>query len=269
LACHYNAAMNNPERPARYSLEDLKAPRPTGLAVLTTLADFAIITFAVAPAALAKHLPSGFEPEVFASSDGKRSALISAVTFQDFDFRLHSCPWPKFAFGQTNYRAYVLHKGQRVAWFFGTSLATPFVLIPRYFWLLPWHHATMQFSTKWNGDICSQYELTTRGDWGSAEVILEGTDEDANCLDGFIDAEDTAVILTHPLIGCYRRRDGKVGTYNIWHDKLTMRRGVAKRANFDVFQKLGLCEANAIPHSVLLQKTTDFTIMLPPQLLPV
>jgi len=235
------------------------------MAVVTTLADFAIISFAVEPEALAKHLPAGFEPEIYIFSNGSRKSLVSAVTFRDLDFRFRACPWPKFSFGQTNYRAYALYQGKRIAWFFGTSLATPFVLIPRHLWLLPWHHADMHFDTSWNGDVCSKYELTTKAAWGDAEVELEGTSDPVGVLDGFNDDEDANVILTHPLLGYYVRRDGKVGTYGVWHDRLKMTRGLAHKAKFDVFTKLGLCGADSVPHSVLLQRDTEFTIMLPPK----
>jgi len=258
--------MNSSIRPARFLIEDLATPSLTPLSVVTTLADFAIITYAVEPSALAKHLPAGFEPEIFLLGNGTRCALVSAVTFRDLDFRLCACPWPRFSFGQTNYRAYVLHQGRRVAWFFGTSLATPFVIVPRHLWLLPWHHAKMRFSTAWREDVCARYELNTMGSWGAAELILEGTNEPGGCLDGFHDSEDTSVILTHPLVGVYLRRDGKVGTYSVWHDRLVMSRAIAKRAHFEVFQKLGLCQIGQKPHSVVVQRETEFTILLPPKL---
>jgi uncharacterized protein YqjF (DUF2071 family) len=259
--------MNYARIPVRFSQEDLVAPKPTPLAVKTTLVDFAITTFAIDPAALAKYLPSGFEPDISTLSDGNSVAFISAVTFNDLDFRLCACPWPTFSFGQTNYRAYVLYRGKRVAWFFGTSLATPFVIVPRYVWLLPWHFATMRFNTTWNGDTCSNYELTTSGAWGAVDLALQGTDEPSGCLDGFLDEEDMSVILTHPLEGYYERRDGVIGTYSIWHDRLAMHRGIAKRAYFEVFHKLGLVDHTTKPHSVLLQKRTKFTILLPPRVL--
>lgn len=255
-------------RPARFSSEDLVQPPPSALTVITTLADFAIISFAVQPAALARHLAPGFEPEVYTLSDGSKRALISAVTFRDLDFRFQTFPWAKFAFSQTNYRAYVLHRGRRVAWFFGTSLATPFVLIPRHVWQLPWHFAKMEFETSWTGELCTDYELTTTADWGAAQLSLEGTAECADCLDGFLDAEDCAVILTHPLIGCYKRRDGRIGSYSVWHDRLTMYRGVAKKAYFQIFEDLALYPPGTMPHSVIVQRKTEFTIVLPPKLVP-
>lgn len=238
----------------------------TPLAVLVTLKDFAIITYAVQPELLERHIPEPFELEVRELADGTASAFISAVTFWDCEFRLRACPWPRFAFGQTNYRAYILHEGQRAGWFFGTSLATPFVQIPRHLWQLSWHPATMEYSTSWTDGRCSRYNKTTRGAWGTAEIELEGTSEPTGCLDGFATEEDTAAVITHPLVAYYRRRDGKIGTYSVWHERLHLQRAVAHRASFEVFHQLGLTTPDTRPHSVLLQQSTDFTILLPPRL---
>lgn len=258
--------MQSVDQPARFSQDILAKSTPTSLAVFVTLKDFVIVTFAVDPAVLANQLPRGFHPETRVLKDGTERAFVSAVTFMDHDFRLRACQWPTFSFGQTNYRAYVIHNGQRVGWFFGTSLATPFVLVPRHLWLLPWHHASMQFSTKWTATRCIEYNQTARGNWGNADLILEGTGEPMGCLDGFADEEDTAVVLTHPLIAYYNRRDGKVGTYNIWHDKLALQKGIARKASFELFHQLGFTTPDTKPHSILLQQTTDFTILLPPRL---
>lgn len=258
--------MNSVIRPARFEKSDLEMPKPTWLAVDVTLQDFAIVSYAVEPNILSRQLPSDFEPEIFNMTDGSEKSLISAVTFFDTDFRLRSCPWPRFSFGQTNYRAYVIHRGKRAAWFFGTSLATPFVAVPRHLWHLPWHHAHMQFNTKWDQGMCQRYDLITKAAWGSVDLSLEGSGEQLDCLDGFIDCEDVSVILTHPLIGYYKQRDGRIGTYSIWHKRLDLQKASVQRAHFDVFRSLNLIDAETDPHSALIQRTTDFTIMLPPRL---
>jgi len=233
--------------------------------VTTTLADFAIITYAVEPAALSVLLPKQFAPEVFTLDDGRRVAFVSAVPFRDLDFRFGFAPWLRFHFGQTNYRAYVTYEGKRCVWFFGTSLATNWVVIPRYWWKLPWHHARINVEATWDGECCTRYRLTTVADWGTAEAELEGGDEPTGRLDGFANAEETALVLTHPLAGYYARRDGRLGSYSVWHERLKLRRGSARHARFDVFENLGLVDRGTPPHSVLIQRRTEFIIQLPPR----
>jgi uncharacterized protein YqjF (DUF2071 family) len=242
-------------------------PRPSWkwCDVSTTLADFAIITYAVTPDALSKLLPPEFEPDLFQLADGSTRAFISAVPFRDLDFRFEGLPWARFCFGQTNYRAYVKYRGTRCVWFFGTSLATVFVGIPRHLWKLPWHHAQMKFKTRWHGDLCESYTLSTTGAWGNASIELIGTDESTGRLDGFADAEETAAVLTHPLDGYFYRRDGRIGTYSVWHDRLQLKRALVKEARFEVFEQLGLIDRTAKPHSALVQQKTEFFIVLPPQ----
>jgi Uncharacterized conserved protein (COG2071) len=245
---------------------DFFPPRPDSRwrDVTTTLADFAIITYAVEPTALAALLPPEFVPEVFSLDDGRRVAFVSAVPFHDLDFRFGFAPWLRFSFGQTNYRAYVTYQGQRCVWFFGTSLATRWVWIPRYWWKLPWHHARIQIDTSWQGECCIGYKLNTIADLGTASADLVGTDAPTGRLDGFASAEETALVLTHPLAGYFTRRDGRLGTYAVWHERLNLQRGVARNARFDVFEKLELVKPDSPPHSVLIQRQTEFVIRLPP-----
>lgn len=232
---------------------------------VTTLADFAIITYAVEPAALAALLPAGFAPEVFSLADGARVALISAVPFRDLDFRFNSFPWFRDQFCQTNYRAYIRRGEERSVWFFGTSLTTPFVAVPRHLWKLPWHGDRVRIDAAWSDERCEHYRLKTTGAWGEAEVELVGTDEPTGTLDGFADDDETAVVLTHPLAGYFHRRDGKLGTYSVWHDRFRARRGVLRKGRFKVFEDLGLVKPDAPPHSVLLQREIEFVIHLPPR----
>ena len=257
--------MTSPPQLARFQPADLVRPAMRWIDVTTTLADFAIITYAVDPAALRRLLPAEFEPDIFTLADGSRRALVSAVPFRDLDFRFGAAPWLQFSFGQTNYRAYITYRGQRGVWFFGTSLATAYVAIPRYLWRLPWHPARMRFDTRWSGERCERYQLETTARWGAASVDLLGGDEPIGRLNGFADEEETAVVLTHPLKGYFYRRDGRLGTYAVWHDRLGLRRGTARRARFAVFERLGLVPPDAAPHSVLLQRATEFIIFLPPR----
>lgn len=252
---------------ARLGPEHLERPATRGLDVITTLADFVIVTWAVEPSALARHLPPGFEPDVRVLDDGRRVALVSAVPFRDLDFRFSFAPWLRFRMGQTNYRAYVVREGRRCAWFFGTSLTRPFVVVPRWLWRLPWHGARMRFDVTWDGEVCTRYALMTRSDWAPLELALEGTNEPMERLDGFADAEDTLVVLTHPLDGYFQRTDGRVGTYSIWHAPLVLRRARVTIAKVPLFERLGLVSSGQPPHSALVQRRTEFVIRLPPRVL--
>jgi hypothetical protein len=68
----------------------------------------------------------------------------------------------------------------------------------------------------------------------------------------------------HPLRGYYRRRDGRIGTYAVAHERLEMTRGVASESRFAVFEDQNLVDRGAVPHSVLPMLKTVFTIELPP-----
>ena len=240
--------------------------QPRFIDVTTELRDFALVTYAVAPAALANHLPPGFEPEVFALADGTKTAFISAALFHDFGFRPAIASWPKFSFAQTNYRAYIRRGEERCVWFFGTALHTPLVVIPRYAWKLPWHYADIRINSSWQENTCLQYNYTASGKWGNAQVQMLSTDEPMGRLDGFVDEEQTRLVLTHPLTGYYKRTDGRLGTYHIWHDRLVMHRASVQSARFEVFEQLDLIAKDSIPHSALLQRSTEFIIYLPPSL---
>jgi Uncharacterized conserved protein (COG2071) len=240
------------------------SPKLRGLDAATTLVDVAITTFPVDPAALAVHLPPGVEPDVVTLDDGSARALVSAVTFRDLDFRLAFASALRFSFVQTNYRAYVRIGDRRLVWFFGTSLDSPLVAVPRLGWRMPWHGGTMRLDASWDGDRCTSYRQSTRAEWGAADLALEGTDEPVGRLDGFADRDESLLVLTHPLDGLYRRRDGGLGGYSVWHERFAPRLGIARTARFDLFERLGLVEPGATPHSVMLQRTIDFAVLLPP-----
>jgi hypothetical protein len=91
-----------------------------------------------------------------------------------------------------------------------------------------------------------------------------GTSEVAGRLDGFVDADDAALVLTHPLDGYFERPDGRLGRYSVWHERLRPRLGVARQARYAVFEELGLVAPGAAPHSVLLQRSIEFDVLLPP-----
>lgn len=241
-------------------------PRLNGLDASTRLQDFAIVTFAVDPDRLASQLPERLAPEVRQLDGGRQVGFVSAVSFRDIDFRFAAMARVRASFDQTNYRAYVVDPGgDRAVYFFGTTLDSPLVALPRLAWGMPWHGGRTQLTATWDADgRCIEYWHHCRGRWGAATVELEGTGEPMGRLDGFVDADDAAVVLTHPLDGYFTRRDGRLGRYAVWHERLRPELGVARRAEYAVFRDAGLVEAGDMPHSVLLQRSVDFDVLLPP-----
>ena len=251
---------------------ELEARPPAGvLTVETTLEHFSIVTYGIDPLALQRQFHPRFVPDLVADSEGTPRALISAVTFLDRDFRSVLAPWWKQRFGQTNYRSYVTDTatGEHVAWFFGTCLDSALVVVPRHLWQLPWHRARFEFDCvrAAGGDRYATYRVATRSAWAPAELDLEDAGAPPTTLDGFPDLETGLVLLTQPTRGFYFRRDGALGSYSIWHDRMQPTIGAVKHARFPLFERLGLLAPSgaASPHSVLLAPTIDFTIYLPPR----
>ncbi|MBG0824364.1 DUF2071 domain-containing protein [Planomonospora sp. ID91781] len=237
-------------------------PRPRWYHAATELDDFAIVSYRVPAEALARLLPGGFAPVEFAFAGG-RAALVSAVAFRDRDFHFRFCPPAAIDCGQINYRAYVTAGGEQGVWFFGTSLDHPLAVVPRWLWGMPWHR--------------SRIEITA--DWEAAPARWRLSGDDARCeaaeppvqpsrLDGFTGEAHWMETLTHPTRGWYRRRDGRVGTYGIWHPPMRPRHlavASAESARFGVFERLGLTAPGAEPHSILAQRRIHFDIHTPPR----
>jgi Uncharacterized conserved protein (COG2071) len=242
-------------------------PRVRGLDATTRLDHFALVTFAVDPGSLAGVLPAGLEPEIRRLDDGGERAFVSAVSFRDVDFRFAIAPLIRASFFQTNYRAYVRDRdGRRAVFFFGTTLDSPLVVLPRLLWGMPWHGGRTRIEAEWADDgRCLAYRHRSATGWGAADVELGGTGKPAGGLDGFADAEDAAAVLTHPLDGFFLKPNGRLGRYAVWHDRLRPELGHARRARYAVFERLGLVTPDATPHSVLLQRSIDFDVLLPPQ----
>ena len=254
----------------RFSTAQHPRPKPTGLAVETTLLHFAIVTWHVDPDALRAQLDARYEPDCVDIDGVGPRALVSAVTFLDHEFRFVLCPWPKSAFGQTNYRAYVTDTktGEHVAWFFGTCLDSPAVAVPKFAWGLPWHRAHMAFDCDYD-DLAGRYRsfaVETRSRFAPARLQLEDSGEAPRELPGFSNLESGLVLLTHPTRGVFFRRDGSVGTYTIWHDRIRPTTARLVRADYPLFEQLGLIRSGDSDgvHSVLVQRSVDFTIYLPP-----
>jgi hypothetical protein len=226
----------------------------------TWLDDFAIITWAVEPDRVARVLPVGFEPDV---RDGE--ALVSVVAFRDRDFRFRFAPWPRLSCGQVNYRTYVRRAGLTGVWFFGSSLDSRLVAVPRKLWKMPWHHTTIDINANWSESGCSSWSIAAKGDWGGAEISLGGQGRPLDIPPGFTDEREVSSVLLDPAIGWYERlRGAPVGHYSVWHPPLGPEAATVIEARSDVLTDLELLGPDARIHSAGVQRHVHFDVHTPP-----
>lgn len=245
----------------------LQRPAAAGIDAVTTLRHFAIVTYAVPPERLRPHVHPRFDLDLV-EFDGRPRALLSVVPFEDEDFRAAAFPSPRWRFGQTNYRIYVRDAatGERCVWFLGTTLGSWTVMLPKYLWRLPWHHGRFRFDCVCAGERYTRYRLETVSAWAPVRLDLDHLGGRA-IHRGFPDDETAEVVLTHPLRGYYFRSDGRLGSYSIWHDRLTATSARVREARFGLLDRLGLVpyDEQRDAYSVLVQPSTEFLIRLPPR----
>ena len=219
-----------------------------------------MFTYAVEPARLARCLPEGI---VVDERDG--IGLISAVPFLDRDFRFRALAFAKVSCGQVNYRAYVRRGDERGVFFFGTSLDSIFVLLPRIVWRMPWHRDRLHIDATWTDEGCSSYQFEAHGVWGAAVVRARGTGRrlpDPAC---FTDSADCRATMLDPFIGWYGRRNGRgLGRYTVWHEPLDLEEVVVEEARFQVFDDLDLLDAGQAPLAAGVQRSVAFDVHTPP-----
>lgn len=247
----------------------IERPRPKGIDVLCGLQHFAIITYAVPADRFQGIFPARFRLDTV-EVDGQAMGLISVVPFIDVDFTSAVFPFPKFTMGQTNYRIYIIDTdtGERCVWFLGTTLDSWTLAVPRYLWNLPWHSGKVSFDCSINeiSGLYDKYHMETTSDWAEASVSLTQDESDLLNFPGFPDIESALVYLTYPLAGFYYRRDGKLGTYRVWHKELKVKPAKLESAKFKLLSNLGFVNQSeqSSPYSVLIEPLNEFTIYLPP-----
>lgn len=247
-------------------------PRPSGLDLQCTLQHFSIVTYAVDPSRFTGRFPDRFEPDLV-QIGGESQGLISAVSFVDNTFTSAAFPLPKFKMNQTDYRIYIVDRnsGEHCIWFLGTTYDSWTLPIPRRLWQLPWHPGVIRFSCDVDERTgrYRRYDLATTARWAGGRIRLSQSPGLKLELGGFADTESGLVCLTHALTCFYFRRDGKLGTYRVWHDRLKVAPARLESARFELLERehMVTMEEQQRPHSVLLEPVNEFTVYLPPTVL--
>lgn len=240
------------------------------LCVSTRLEHLTVVTYAVEPERLRRHIPQPFELELVELEDGTRAALVSAVTFLNRDFHLVRVPTPRLTLGQTNYRAYVRHKGAPAVWFLGTAIDTRAVFIPRHVWQMPWRRGRYTFDVEREGarGTYGRFEVSARGEW-DLHLAIEDSGKEVGVLPGFTSSVQVLNVLTQTHVGFFSRwrSSGGVGRYTIWHDLYQPRSASILEARFGLLAGLDIVpeEEQQTPHSVILEPSVLYHIHLPPR----
>jgi len=102
--------------------------------------------------------------------------------------------------------------------------------------------------------------------WFKSSFGQTNSGEPPRELAGFSNLEAGLVLLTQPTRGFFFRQDGALSSYSIWHDRLRPTVGKVNGAQYRLLQQLDLIPEGDCRnvHSVLIQRSVDFTIYLPP-----
>jgi hypothetical protein len=230
--------------------------RRRGVQAVAWLESVAVASFAVEEIRVARLLPQGVTPEVVVV-DGRRAALVSAVSFVARGLRVPGVPFVGFDGGHVDYRTYVRHRGRPAVWFLGAAMHSRLAWALRGLWGMPWHRAGVDVL-----DDRGFYEVRVRNRRFSARLAV--TDQPAPAaLDGFASLADAQHLLVDPCLGLFRRGRGIRG-YEVGHAPL-LPRVVAGDGHVELFERLGLTLPGQRPHSVLRLPDFELRISLPPR----
>jgi len=260
--------------PEPLKFEDILSDRPEhkGLDIICRPRHLAIITYAVEPGRLAGLIPKRFDLTTV-GLENRELALLSAVSLINESLTLAAYPFPKLRIAQVNYRVYAIDRetGERCVWFLETVIDSWAVIVPRYMWRLPWHKGEIRFDLeidKTTGQYL-KYARRVRSLKAAAEIELFQAESDMSEIPAFPDRETALIYLSHPLLGCYRRRDNRLGRYRIWHPRMALTSAGLRYANFEFLAATGLVndQEQQRPHSVLIGPGSEFTVYLPPEVI--
>ncbi len=255
----------------RFTEQMLARPKTGFLDVDSGLQHFAIVTYAIPAERLRPLVHRRFDLETIDGPNGSPQALISMVPFLDKDFHSAWLKYPQLTFGQTNYRAYVTDRytGERVAWFFGTTLDSWSVAIPNRLWKLPWYRAHSTFDCEYdqsagpllalsalNGERLGSGEPRTRRHWRLSDrtarlrFARSGPRHPHPPI-------PRRVLSSRPPTRQLQRLACSLGTHGRQGEEREDR-AVRRPGTLNAEEALQ-------PHSVLIQPLTQFTIYLPPK----
>jgi hypothetical protein len=134
---------------------------------------------------------------------------------------------------------------------------------------MPWHAAKYDVQCEYDraAGAYRSWRIAAASDWAPLELELEDTGRQVTSIEGLGTRANFLLTITHPVTGYYRRTDGRIGSYSVWHPPMTrLTIGRAKRAWCGLYEDLRIMTRPELaePHSVLLLPQITFQVKLPP-----
>jgi hypothetical protein len=177
-------------------------------------------------------------------------------------------PRPRLTFLQTNYRAYVVHKGEPAVWFFAMELGTPVAAFDKALYGTPTAWARLSLDYEWDAEASYYGRYRFRSASFGRKLLLEidGLDRRAEAAECFDSPAELIDFFCQPMTGYHHEPDtGWLSRMVVQHKAIAPKTGVLRTAHSDILASLGLVYPDELsrPHSVLLNPGTLFKGYLP------
>ncbi|MGQ0570132.1 MAG: DUF2071 domain-containing protein [Armatimonadota bacterium] len=251
--------------------DHLSSIRPSRPALDAPLRHLAMVTYAVRPDRIERHLPPGFLLETRSDERGTPHAFVSVVMFQNHRTGPTAVPWLRSTYLQVNYRTYIRYQGAPGAWFFIVMLQSRMAMVQRALYRAPAYTAPMDFQSEWD-DVQQRYRsyrLNSATPHHGLRVEIEG--DDGSIVPGplFSSTDEMVTFLTRRFDGYFADPRGRqVSQMTVWHEAMRPKPGTLRGASFGVLDRLGLVphDEQRRPYAVFLQPSIHFVGMYPRRL---
>jgi hypothetical protein len=231
------------------------------------LRPYVLITYLVPPDRLGPHLPSELELRTLHLNDGSERALISIFCGQARWIRAWGLPVPEdlWRYLQVNIRTYIIRQGEDGIFFFRSFIGSKLAA-----WAaqrvmgFPAQHAGIDLDVVWKQEQNAVHRLRLQVN-EDLDIMVAGESTTLQPYEGFPDADTALRILTHPLIGFFRRPDGELGALATQHPRVSPSSGQLVKARLPWMLRQGFLEASEIahPYAVMIAPSADFDLLVP------
>jgi uncharacterized protein YqjF (DUF2071 family) len=242
-------------------MSEARIPEPFQSAMRVSLQHFAMVTYRVPAERLRQNIPQTLELDTRIDQVGNEYGFVSAVMFQNTDFRAFSIPWPRLTFLQINYRTYVRYHGNPAVWFFLMVQQSFVANLYRAILKTPTYVAPIQLNYERQVQGYRSYCLDSDSPQHRLHVDIEGTDVPLVSDVTLGTPEEMVRFFTDRFEGYfYETSTRRISCLPVWHESINPQPGRPRRITIGLFEQLGILlpEEKPEPIQVLLQPNIHF-----------